>query len=49
MARLLRGEAVEAVSRDIQVPAYEVETCRRALMDAGIAARTTRGDRERER
>lgn len=33
--RLLRGEAVEMVSREIQVPAHELEAWRRTFLDAG--------------
>ena len=35
--RLLRGEAVDQVSREIQVPAHEIETWRRHFLDAGAA------------
>ncbi len=35
--RLLRGEAVDAVSREIQVPAHEVEQWRRDFLDGGLA------------
>jgi transposase len=35
--RLLRGEAVEAVSREIQVPAHEVEAWRRDFPDGALA------------
>jgi hypothetical protein len=33
--RLLRGEAVEAVSRELQVPAHELEAWRRTFLEAG--------------
>ena len=33
--RLLRGEAVEMVSREIQVPAHELEAWRRTFLEAG--------------
>jgi len=33
--RLMRGEAVEAVSREIQVPAHELEAWRRTFLEAG--------------
>lgn len=33
--RLLRGEAVDAVSREIQVPAHELEAWRRTFLEAG--------------
>src|SRR6185437_12342316 len=34
--RLLRGEAIEAVSREIEVPAHEVESWRRQFLDGGL-------------
>ena len=34
--RLLRGEAVDAVSREIQVPADELEQWRRDFLDGGL-------------
>jgi hypothetical protein len=34
--RLLRGEAIDAVSREIQVPAHEIETWRRQFLDGGV-------------
>ena len=33
--RLLRGERMDAVSREIQVPAHEIETWRRDFLDGG--------------
>lgn len=33
--RLLRGEAVDAVSREVQVPAHELEAWRRTFLEAG--------------
>ena len=33
--RLLRGESVEAVSRELQVPAHELEAWRRTFLEAG--------------
>ncbi|MGH7426892.1 MAG: hypothetical protein ACREMW_03420 [Gemmatimonadales bacterium] len=33
--RLLRGEAVNAVSRELQVPAHELEAWRRTFLEAG--------------
>ena len=33
--RLLRGERVDTVSREIQVPAHEIETWRRDFLDGG--------------
>ena len=35
--RLLRGEAVDAVSREVQVPAHELEAWRQAFLEAGVA------------
>jgi hypothetical protein len=47
--RLLRGEALDAVSRESQVPAHELETWKRVLPGAGHArladSRRTRGTR----
>jgi transposase-like protein len=34
--RLLRGDAIEAVSREIAVPAHEVESWRRQFLDGGL-------------
>ena len=33
--RLLRGESIEAVSREVQVPAHELEAWRRTFLEAG--------------
>ena len=33
--RLLRGEAVEAVSREVQVPVHELEAWRRTFLEGG--------------
>jgi transposase len=33
--RLLRGEAVDAVSRELQVPGHELEAWRRTFLEAG--------------
>jgi len=41
--RLLRGEAVEAVSRKVQVPAHEIEAWRRVFLDSGMAGLKARG------
>jgi transposase len=47
--RLLRGEALDAVSRESQVPAHELETWKRVFPGAGHArladSRRTRGTR----
>ena len=34
--RLLRGESLDSVSRDSQVPAHELESWKRAFLDAGM-------------
>lgn len=47
--RLLRGEAVEAVSREIQVPAHELEAWRRVFLDSGQAGLKRRGADPEER
>lgn len=44
--RLLRGEAVEAVSREVQVPAHELEAWRRVFLEGGMAGLRSRGDPE---
>ena len=41
--RLLRGEALEAVSREIQVPAHELEAWRRDFLDGAVAKLKSRG------
>jgi hypothetical protein len=48
--RLLRGEAIEAVSREIAVPVHHLEEWRRVFLDGGTANLRTRGlpDEERE-
>src|SRR5229473_4198485 len=35
--RLVRGEAVDTVSREIQVPAHELEAWRRDFLDGALA------------
>lgn len=37
MLRLLRGEAVDAVSREIQVPVHEIETWRNDFVESGVS------------
>ena len=45
--RLLRGEAVDAVSREIQVPAHELEAWRRTFLEMGAEGLKKRhGDAE---
>ena len=48
--RLLRGEAIEAVSREVAVPVHQLEEWRRVFLDGGKANLRTRGlpDEERE-
>ncbi len=38
--RLLRGESLDGVSRDSQVPAHELEGWQRAFLDAGMRGLT---------
>lgn len=40
--RLFRGDAVEMVSREVQVPAHEIESWRRAFLEAGHAGLRSR-------
>ena len=35
--RLMRGEAIDQVSREVQVPAHQIETWRRDFLEAGVA------------
>ena len=44
--RLLRGEALDAVSRESQVPAHELENWRRVFLDTGTRGLKTRSDPE---
>ena len=48
--RLLRGEAIEAVSREVSVPVHQLEEWRRMFLDGGKANLRTHGlpDEERE-
>lgn len=48
--RLLRGEAIDAVSREVAVPVHQLEEWRRVFLDGGRAPLRTRGlpDEERE-
>ncbi len=41
--RLFRGESVEVVSREIQVPAHEVETWRKDFLEGGMTGLKKRG------
>ncbi len=42
--RLLRGEPVDVVSREIQVPAHELEQWRRGFLESGLAKLKRRTD-----
>src|SRR5712692_11388322 len=44
--RLLRGEALDAVSRESQVPAHELESWKRGFLEAGSRGLKTRADPE---
>ena len=44
--RLLRGEALDAVSRASQVPAYELESWKRIFLEQGTRGLKTRSDPE---
>ena len=44
--RLLRGEALDAVSRDSQIPAHELESWRRVFLDTGTRGLKTRAEPE---
>ena len=44
--RLLRGEALDAVARDSQVPAHELEEWRRVFLDGGTQGLKKRVDPE---
>ncbi len=44
--RLLRGEALDAVSRESQVPAHELESWKRVFLEAGARGLKTRSDPE---
>lgn len=41
--RLFRGESVEPVSREIQVPVHEIETWRREFLESGLQGLKRRG------
>lgn len=47
--RLFRGDAVDEVSRAIQVPVHEIETWRRDFLDAGLVGLKRRGGDPEER
>ena len=44
--RLLRGEALDAVSRESQVPAHELESWKRIFLELGARGLKTRSDPE---
>jgi transposase len=44
--RLLRGEALDAVSRESQVPAHEVENWKRVFLEQGTRGLRIRGEPE---
>jgi len=44
--RLLRGEALDAVSRESQVPAHELETWKRIFLEQGARGLRIRGESE---
>ncbi len=47
--RVLRGEAVDAVSREIQVPVHEVESWRRDFLDGAMAKLKSRSGESADR
>ena len=47
--RLFRGESVDEVSREIQVPVHEIETWRKDFLDAGMMGLKRRGGDPEER
>jgi len=44
--RLLRGEAIDAVSRESQVPAHELESWKRVLLETGARRLRSRAEPE---
>src|SRR5579871_5102496 len=47
--RLLRGEDIEVVSREVAVPVHQLEEWRRVFLEGGKAQLRTRGMPEEER
>jgi transposase len=47
--RLFRGDSVDEVSREIEVPVHEVETWRKDFLDAGLVGLKRRGGDPEER
>jgi len=46
VVRLLRGEALDAVSRESQVPAHELESWKRVFLNTGTRGLRTRAETE---
>jgi len=44
--RLLRGDVLDAVSRESQVPAHELESWKRVFLEQGMRGLKSRGDAE---
>jgi len=44
VVRLLRGEPLDAVSRESQIPGHELESWKRAFLEAGARGLKTRAD-----
>src|SRR5262249_10792734 len=44
--RLLRGEALDTVSRESQVPAHELERWKRVFLESGVRGLKSRSDPE---
>jgi transposase len=44
--RLLRGEALDALSRECQIPAHELESWKRVFLDTGTRGLKTRAEPE---
>ena len=44
--RLLRGEALDAVSRESQIPAHELESWKRVFLETGARSLKTRAEPE---
>lgn len=47
--RLLRGEAIDAVGREIEVPVHEVESWRRQFLDGGLQQLKRKGSDPEDR
>jgi len=44
--RLLRGEGLDAISRESQIPAHELESWKRVFLDTGTQGLSTRAEPE---